>query len=423
VAFEPLGIEAIAAGVANFVRDLGRMDSAIQRTGGFAQQLGSGFLSVGTTVAKATAGIGAAAVAGFGAAAGAITKLAIDAAPLEGIIGAFNGIAEAAGVAGPEMLRSLRESSAGMVANRDLMLSFNNAASLVSVDFAKKLPDAMQHLVKISAATGDSMDFLLNSLVTGIGRVSPQLLDNLKIQVSIAEGTEEAAKMFGVQASELTKTQQQAGLMAVTMRKLEAATKDMPEVAGSLTQQLASLRVVMQNTKDDIGIALRPAFKELLSGLTPLIQQALPALAELFKSRVVPAVERVVKWILSMVEALADAGFSSIEFREALTGILPEGLQQRMLDFLGTIDRMVEKFREFYTRSHRGYRRGAYWRSHSRHHPQDRNRHRQIDVSHRAFDHVHRPVGSGLGGRLAWHPHHANGFLGANRQTDARRRA
>ena len=101
--------------------------------------------------------------AGAAAAGAGIAKLAIDAAPLENIEAAFTGLAESAGVGSTEMLRALEESSAGMIAQRDLMTSFNEAAQLVSVDFATKLPDAMGALGKVSAATGQDMNFLLDS--------------------------------------------------------------------------------------------------------------------------------------------------------------------------------------------------------------------------------------------------------------------
>ena len=98
---------------------------------------------------------GVAAVGGAAAAAAAgITKLAMDAAPLESVTNAFDGLAQSAGVSGDAMLEALQKGSKGMIANRDLMLSFNKAAQLVGVDFATRLPDAMGMLGKVAASTG-----------------------------------------------------------------------------------------------------------------------------------------------------------------------------------------------------------------------------------------------------------------------------
>jgi len=75
-------------------------------------------------IAGAAVGLGAAA-AGMGAVGFAAVKLAKDAAPLQGVQDAFEGITEAAGTSADEMLDALKKGSAGMVANRDLMMSFS----------------------------------------------------------------------------------------------------------------------------------------------------------------------------------------------------------------------------------------------------------------------------------------------------------
>jgi len=145
--------------------------------------------------------------AGAAAAGAGIAKLAIDAAPLVAVEEAFTGLAEAAGIGSDEMIQALKEGSRGMIAQHDLMLTFNKAAQLVSTDFAKKLPDAMGYLGKVSAATGQDLDFLLDSLVTGIGRLSPMILDNLAIQVDLNAAYEDYAAELGKSTDELTKSE------------------------------------------------------------------------------------------------------------------------------------------------------------------------------------------------------------------------
>lgn len=343
MALEPLGITAVAAGVPGFVRDMGRMDKSIQKVGKGAVTLGKDFTDLGVTVLKVGAALGTALVgATLGLAAG-ITKLAIDAAPLEGIAASFDGIAESAGVGTDEMLASLKRGSAGLTTNRDLMVSFNKAAALVGLDFAVKLPEAFEFLGRVSQATGQDLGFLLDSLVVGVGRLSPMILDNLGIQVALSEATAEAAKQFGVQESELSKTQQQAGLMTVVMRKLEESTAALPSVSGSATQAFGQFGVTLQNLRDEVGLSLLPAFKRLAEGLAPLVQNVLPELVELFRERVVPAVAAVVDFILNLFETAADAGIFSSEFREALTAMLPQDLQDRFFEFADTIGTTFSK--------------------------------------------------------------------------------
>lgn len=182
----------------------------VATTDQFQKQLGgaskfakkwAGGIQVAGKLAMAGIGAGAAiaatAVTGVGVALG---KLALEAAPLEGIESAFEAISKRSGMAADVMLKSLEDTSAGMVAQRDLMKSFNQAASLVSDQFATRLPEAMGVLTKVSAATGQSMDYMMDSLVKGVGRVSPLILDNLGIQMDMNKALEDYAEKHGVAA-------------------------------------------------------------------------------------------------------------------------------------------------------------------------------------------------------------------------------
>jgi len=101
--------------------------------------------------------------------------------------------------------------------------------------------------------------------------MSPMILDNLGIQVDLASATKRAAEMYGVEADQLTKTQQQAGMMSVVLEKLEANTKDMPDVAGTAAQSFATLKANVANLKEEIGMKLLPVFTAVTEGLNDWI--------------------------------------------------------------------------------------------------------------------------------------------------------
>ena len=246
-----------------------KVDGAVGRMVGSA---GRAFQGLGK-VALGGIGVATGAVVGLGAALG---KIAIDAAPVEGLSAAFEGLAESAGYGEDEMLAALKRGSAGMVANRNLMATFNEAAQLVSKDFAVQLPDAMQYLSKVSGATSQDMGFLLDSLVKGVGRLSPMILDNLGIQVSLAEATDRAATMFGVEADALDKSQIQAGMMNVVLEKLAENTAAMPDVTDTAAAKMARLKATFQDTKDDIGMAFLPVLGQVMDWIGKLAEQVLP---------------------------------------------------------------------------------------------------------------------------------------------------
>ena len=246
------------------------IDNAITRGGNLKQ----GLTSLGNlTLAGVAAGVTAtgAAIAGLG-------KVTIDAAPVKALEDAFSGLTESIGIDSDVMMDKLQEGSLGLIAQKDLMASFNTASSLVGKDFAVQLPDAMQYLGKVAASTGQDMDFMLDSLVKGVGRLSPMILDNLGIQVSLEEATQNAAETFGVQASELTKAQQQAGMMNVVLEKLAENTKDMPDITDNATTKMGSFQTSIQDLKDDVGLSLQPSLISIMGIFGEFGTQVMPSL-------------------------------------------------------------------------------------------------------------------------------------------------
>lgn len=220
------------------------------------------------------AGVGVAGVA----VGGAFVKMALDAAPLEGIQKSFEGVTKSFEGGSGAMLAAMKKGSKGMITNRDLMTSFNKAAQLVSKDFAQKLPDAMGYLGKASAATGQDMDYMMDSLVTGIGRLSPMILDNLGIQVNLTEANEAYADSIGKSAGELTKAEQQTALMNQVMEKLAVNTAEMPDITDNASTKMAQLGTMFSDVKDKIGVALLPLLTDLMDAVLSFANEHLPPL-------------------------------------------------------------------------------------------------------------------------------------------------
>jgi len=229
-----------------------KMDDTEKRSRGWASRVG-GIVKTGMMA-------GTVAVVGLGA---AMTKLAFDAMPLEGIQKAFDGITGGA----EDTLLALRKGSLGMVKDAELMRNYNEAAQLVGKSFADELPEAMKYLGKVSAATGQDMGYLMDSLTKGVGRLSPVILDNLQIQVSAAEANEAYAVTLGKSVEEMTKSEKQTAMMNQVMEKLAENTKDMPDITENAATKWAQLKTVFGNVKDEIGLALLPALTSVLGTL------------------------------------------------------------------------------------------------------------------------------------------------------------
>lgn len=271
---------------------------------GFANQLGGlGKLAIGA--------LGAAGVAGVAAkATKAVWELVKSTSGLYNVKQAFDGLNASAGRSSAEMLKALQSAAAGMITQSQAMTRFNTASSLVSKDFAATLPDAMQYLVKVAAATGKDLDYLLDSYVTGVGRLSGPILDNLAIQVSQSQATERAAKMFGVAADATTKYQQQMAMADLVLEKLAANTASMPDVTKSAAAGLTALNVRFKDAADQVGMSLQPVVASLVWRLNDLAGKVLPPLVNLFETRLAPALGVIADKLIGVSQVAEQAGTS-----------------------------------------------------------------------------------------------------------------
>lgn len=300
----------------------GGLDKAGGIIGGFAKTIGVSLVAAG------------AAIVGIGT---GILALASNAAPLVGVQAAFEGISGAA----DKTIEALRKGSLGMVRDADLMKSYNTAAQLVSKTFADQLPDAMGYLSKVSAATGQDMGFMMESLVKGIGRMSPMILDNLGIQVNLVEANEAYAKSIGKSASELTKAEQQTALMNSVMEKLAANTAAMPEIAGSAAQGMASLGTTMANIKDKVGMALVPVLQAVLGPLSQLASEYGPQaiawaqnFAGVLTATVVPGIQSLFGAFSEVTALLSGTGGDWSALEEQLGAVFGPDIAARVTGFI-----------------------------------------------------------------------------------------
>lgn len=301
-----------------------------------------------STVAFAGLTSGLATLGSAATAAGTtLTKLAIDAAPLQSISEAFAANVARMGKSSDEMLAALQRSSAGMVSQRDLMLTLNRATTLVGDDFAQRLPEAMQLLSKQAAATGVDMDYMLDSLVVGVGRLSPMILDNLGIQVSLGEATKRAAQMFGVEAESLSKTQVQAGMMDVVLEKLTKSTASLPSVSGTAAQGLAALRARFQDVKDQVGFALLPTLSRVLEVFGEFVDRYLPPLLSLFETYLVPVIQRVVEAFGLFFEQIMAGGDVFTSFKTLLSNLFPPEIAAALTNVLNGIQQVVNAVKPY----------------------------------------------------------------------------
>ena len=215
----------IGADLKQFRSAMGNIDHSLKRLSG-------GFGALGGVI-------------GASFAVDAIRQFASEAIDLamtaEGVSAAFNKLND------PLALDRLREATAGTISDLRLMQLAVDAKNFrIPMDvLAKGLEFAQRRAID----TGKSIDYLVDSFVTGLGRESVKILDNL-----------------GISAIELNAKTEELGSMTAAVGVImdEAFAEAGPRIE-TATMKVQQQRAEIENLKTEIGEGLMPVYEGFLS--------------------------------------------------------------------------------------------------------------------------------------------------------------
>jgi len=167
---------------------------------------------------------------------------------LEGVETAFNRVAD------PSVLDALRKATRGTVTDLELMQQAVRASNFkIPLDQLGKL---FEFATVRAQETGESVDYLVNSIISGIGRKSPLILDNLGIS---AVELRKRLRGVGVEAANVGDIAEIIG--GIASEELKKAG----DTAITTAQKTQKLRAEFINLQTQIGEDLTPAFNRLLT--------------------------------------------------------------------------------------------------------------------------------------------------------------
>lgn len=190
---------------------------------------------------------------GFGALGGVIgASFAIDiiqqfaaesvelASKMEGVEAAFNRLND------PNLLDNLREATAGTVDDLKLMQTAVKAENFrIPMDVLAK---GLEFAQRRAQATGESVDYMVDSFVTGLGRESVKILDNL-----------------GISTIELQEKTKELGSMAAAVGQImEDEFNKVGERVTTTSMKVDQQRASITNLKTEIGEKLLPVYSAFL---------------------------------------------------------------------------------------------------------------------------------------------------------------
>lgn len=198
-------------------------------------------------------------------AAQAAWDLGVMGAQAERTEASFVTLASSVGQSGQAMLASMRTMTAGTVADTDLMLAANRAMMLGVSDNAEEMGQLMAAAIERGRALGVSSQQAVNDIITGIGRMSPMILDNLGI-VGAQQSMEEYARSLGVTADALTDVQKKQALVNAVI-----ASSSGGPVLEDAASAFERMNTAIENMKADLGELFGPAIAAIAEKLAEAV--------------------------------------------------------------------------------------------------------------------------------------------------------
>ena len=183
------------------------------------------------------------------------------------------------------ILDQLKASAGGTMTELQLMQQTNTALAGASGDLATEMGAALPKLLEAGRAAallnpslGDA-NFMFQSLITGIKRGSPMLIDNTGITLKIGEATDAYAASIGKSVTELTAQERSIAILRGT---LEGADRLIEQTGGNLdgmSTSASKLKTAWMELKTTLGEELAPttsgiqgAIVRELTGLNAALQ-------------------------------------------------------------------------------------------------------------------------------------------------------
>lgn len=253
------GLQDAEAQISSFVSKIGKIAQVGEQLSSIGQKM-----TVGLTLPIA------------GLAAGALNAFK----ELEGVRVAFNRLND------PTLLDELRKATKNTTTDLQLMQSAVSAEKFgLSVS---ALPKLLEYARRVAKDTGQSVDYLVDSIVTGIGRKSALILDNLGISATSLKEALGGVTMEAASVGQVTEA-----VAKIAQQELKKMGAD----ANTLAESWAQVRTSITNSLGRIGEVINKNFNisgvidkiagfidkavSAFENLNPAIQQAILVVAGL----------------------------------------------------------------------------------------------------------------------------------------------
>ena len=189
-----------------------------------------------------------------------------EAAKVQGMERAFNTLSGGAANAS-SAINKLKDATDGTVSNFDLLQQANNAMILGVTNNADVMADMFDMAQRLGDALGKDVGHSIESLVTGMGRQSRLMLDNIGIIVKSNDAYKKYAQEVGKTADTLTDYEKKQAFMAATLDAARQKVKNLPPEVENANKTFQRLNASMSNLQNEIGTAFTPLIQSIAKSM------------------------------------------------------------------------------------------------------------------------------------------------------------
>ena len=178
----------------------------------------------------------------------------------------------------PQLLNQMTAAAGGTITELQLMQQANTALAGTSGQLANELAGAIPQLIEAGRAAamlnpsmGDAA-FMTQSLITGIKRGSPMLIDNTGITLKLGEATEAYAESVGKSVNELTAQERSIAILRATLASSGTLIEQVGGNLDSMTSDIQKAKIATEELKTTLGEVFAPAVADAATGLAYSLQ-------------------------------------------------------------------------------------------------------------------------------------------------------
>lgn len=255
-------IEFQAKGLAKLKKQYKELEGRTKGLEGATGKAGGGLKGLG----KAAGIAGAAFFAGRGIISGLTNSIQL-ASKFQGVSRGFDNLAKSAGFSSAAF-EKFQDATDNTISSVDLMTQANNAMLLGIADSEDQMAELFDVGQRLAQGLGQDTAYGIESLVTGLGRQSKLMLDNLGIMLDVNKANDDYATKLGKTASELTDAERKQAFVNAAMEEGRRLVEKMGEEQLTMASSMDQAKSAISDVGVEIGITLAPAVASIASGFS-----------------------------------------------------------------------------------------------------------------------------------------------------------